>query len=75
MKVPLHSIIKLTPIAYGCEVDDIQIPIEAVNTHRGKPAVRFHCSQDPLLFVDDEANDCASAAFSLPSNCNFPLTL
>lgn len=74
--VPLHSIIKLTPIAYGCEVDDIKIPIEAVNTHRVKPAVRSYCYKDALLFVEkSNANDCASAAFSLPSNFNFPVTL
>lgn len=39
-KVPLHSIMKLTPVAYGCEVTEIKIPIEAVNTHRDKPPVR-----------------------------------
>lgn len=30
---------KLTPVAYGCDVTEITIPIEAVNTHRNKPAV------------------------------------
>ena len=40
LKVPLHSIIKLTPVAYGCEVEEIKIPIPAVNTHRDKPLVR-----------------------------------
>ncbi|KAI7694724.1 6-phosphofructo-2-kinase/fructose-2, 6-bisphosphatase [Sarcoptes scabiei] len=37
LKVPLHTIIKLTPVAYGCEVEEIKIPIPAVNTHRDKP--------------------------------------
>jgi len=37
LKVPLHSIIKLTPVAYGCEVEEIHVPIAAVNTHRDKP--------------------------------------
>ncbi|KAI1305859.1 6-phosphofructo-2-kinase/fructose-2,6-bisphosphatase 1 [Halotydeus destructor] len=37
MKFPLHSILKLTPVAYGCEVEEIVIPIHAVNTHREKP--------------------------------------
>jgi len=41
LKVPLHTIIKLTPVAYGCQVDEINIPIEAVNTHREKPLVRL----------------------------------
>jgi len=37
LRVPLHCIIKLTPLAYGCQVEEIKIPIEAVNTHRDKP--------------------------------------
>jgi len=34
---PLHSVIKLTPIAYGCELQLVHLPVEAVNTHRNKP--------------------------------------
>lgn len=37
--MPLHSVIKLTPVAYGCRVEYIKIPIEAVDTHRPKPPV------------------------------------
>ncbi|CAF3343109.1 unnamed protein product [Rotaria sp. Silwood1] len=36
-KVPLHTVIKLTPVAYGCLMECIPLPIEAVNTHRNKP--------------------------------------
>jgi 6-phosphofructo-2-kinase/fructose-2,6-biphosphatase 2 len=43
LKVPLHYILKLTPVAYGCEIEEIKIPIEAVNTHREKP---LNCSVD-----------------------------
>jgi hypothetical protein len=32
----------LTPVAYGCEIEEIKIPIGAVNTHREKPLVRLH---------------------------------
>lgn len=39
LEVPLHTIIKLTPVAYGCKVEHIQLPIEAVDTHRPKPEV------------------------------------
>ncbi|CAG9761166.1 unnamed protein product [Ceutorhynchus assimilis] len=39
LKVPLHTIIKLTPVAYGCRVEHIKLPIDAVDTHRGKPKV------------------------------------
>lgn len=37
--VPLHTIIKLTPVAYGCRVEHIKLPIPAVDTHRSKPKV------------------------------------
>lgn len=39
LEVPLHTIIKLNPVAYGCKVEHIQLPIEAVDTHRPKPEV------------------------------------
>lgn len=39
LKVPLHSIIKLTPQAYGCKVELFKIPIDCVDTHRFKPLV------------------------------------
>lgn len=39
LEVPLHTIIKLTPVAYGCKVEHISLPIEAVDTHRPKPEV------------------------------------
>lgn len=40
VEVPLHSLIKLTPVAYGCKYEVIQFPVKAVNTHRPKPKVR-----------------------------------
>lgn len=39
LNVPLHTIIKLTPVAYGCRVEHINLNIDAVNTHRPKPKV------------------------------------
>lgn len=39
LKVPLHTIIKLTPQAYGCKVEFFKIPIDCVDTHRNKPLV------------------------------------
>ncbi|KAL4226924.1 6-phosphofructo-2-kinase/fructose-2 [Mactra antiquata] len=38
LKVPLHTVIKLTPVAYGCRVEFESLNIPAVNTHREKPA-------------------------------------
>ena len=37
--VPLHTVLKLTPIAYGCRVEMLALPVEAVDTHRPKPQV------------------------------------
>ncbi|XP_053577174.1 6-phosphofructo-2-kinase/fructose-2,6-bisphosphatase 4 isoform X3 [Bombina bombina] len=34
---PLHTVLKLTPVAYGCKVETISLQVEAVNTHREKP--------------------------------------
>ncbi|KAL6436459.1 hypothetical protein ACFW04_004744 [Cataglyphis niger] len=39
LEVPLHTIMKLTPVAYGCKVENIRLPIEAVDTHRPKPKI------------------------------------
>uniref|UniRef100_A0A803W3Q9 6-phosphofructo-2-kinase/fructose-2,6-biphosphatase 3 n=1 Tax=Ficedula albicollis TaxID=59894 RepID=A0A803W3Q9_FICAL len=37
LKCPLHTVLKLTPVAYGCRVESISLNIEAVNTHRDRP--------------------------------------
>ncbi|XP_077495451.1 6-phosphofructo-2-kinase/fructose-2,6-biphosphatase isoform X3 [Amblyomma americanum] len=39
LRVPLHSIIKLTPMAYGCEMKKFSVPIAAVDTHRARPSI------------------------------------
>ena len=39
IKCPLHTVIKLVPVAYGCKYDYVVLPVEAVNTHRDKPQV------------------------------------
>lgn len=36
-KIPLHTLIKLTPKAYGCDEERYTLPIGAVDTHRPKP--------------------------------------
>uniref|UniRef100_A0A914WX09 6-phosphofructo-2-kinase domain-containing protein n=1 Tax=Plectus sambesii TaxID=2011161 RepID=A0A914WX09_9BILA len=38
VKVPLHSVLKLTPVAYGCNAETIPFNIDAADTHRDKPA-------------------------------------
>lgn len=40
LKCPLHTVLKLTPVAYGCKVESIHLNVDAVNTHRDRPEVR-----------------------------------
>ncbi|NWZ95288.1 F262 bisphosphatase, partial [Nesospiza acunhae] len=42
LRCPLHTIFKLTPVAYGCKVETITMDVEAVNTHREKPSLNSH---------------------------------
>ncbi|KAM6213106.1 6-phosphofructo-2-kinase/fructose-2,6-bisphosphatase 3 isoform 2-T2 [Sarcoramphus papa] len=37
LKCALHTVLKLTPVAYGCRVESISLNVEAVNTHRERP--------------------------------------
>lgn len=37
LRLPLHTVIKLTPIAYGCRMEEIPLNVLAVDTHREKP--------------------------------------
>ncbi|XP_075264405.1 6-phosphofructo-2-kinase/fructose-2,6-bisphosphatase-like isoform X2 [Convolutriloba macropyga] len=37
LRCPLHTVFKLTPIAYGCRVEMIKLDVPAVDTHRAKP--------------------------------------
>jgi len=39
VEVPLHTVIKLTPVAYGCDIEFIALNVPSVNTHRDKPEV------------------------------------
>ncbi|NXF96523.1 F262 bisphosphatase, partial [Eubucco bourcierii] len=51
LRCPLHTILKLTPVAYGCKVETITLNVEAVNTHRDKPSLnssKLATSQSPV---------------------------
>ena len=39
MEIPLHTVLKLEPRAYGCHVEQVKLPVECVTTHRPKPTV------------------------------------
>jgi len=42
IKVPLHTLIKITPVASGCQVEQIQFPVGGVDTHRPRPSSPTH---------------------------------
>uniref|UniRef100_A0A672H4R9 6-phosphofructo-2-kinase/fructose-2,6-bisphosphatase 2 n=1 Tax=Salarias fasciatus TaxID=181472 RepID=A0A672H4R9_SALFA len=48
MKCPLHTVLKLTPVAYGCKVEMFYLNVEAVNTHRDRPLGKFPKDSAPL---------------------------
>ena len=37
LEVPLHTVIKLSPVAYGCKMEKIEFDVPKVSTHRTKP--------------------------------------
>ena len=39
LEVPMHTLIKLEPRAYGCDKSVISLPVDCVSTHRPKPEV------------------------------------
>jgi len=50
IKVPLHTIMKLTPVAYGCKVEEVTLPVPCVDTYRKQPkAVTFQRSDSAAL--------------------------
>jgi len=46
IKIPLHTVIKLTPKAYGCDEERYALPIQAVDTHRPKPGAK---TESPMV--------------------------
>ncbi|WVN86442.1 uncharacterized protein L203_101606 [Cryptococcus depauperatus CBS 7841] len=38
INIPLHTLIKITPMAYGCHEERYPLPIAAVDTHRPRPS-------------------------------------
>ncbi|XP_062247561.1 6-phosphofructo-2-kinase/fructose-2,6-bisphosphatase 2-like isoform X1 [Platichthys flesus] len=50
LKCPLHTVLKLTPVAYGCKVDMFDLKVEAVNTHRDRPLSKAQTDAVPPAF-------------------------
>jgi len=38
VQVPLHTLIRVSPVASGCEVEFVPMGVDAVDTHRPKTA-------------------------------------
>ncbi|XP_061869393.1 6-phosphofructo-2-kinase/fructose-2,6-bisphosphatase 2 isoform X5 [Colius striatus] len=60
LRCPLHTILKLTPVAYGCKVETISLNVEAVNTHRDRPSLNSS-SQTPVRMRRNSFTPRASA--------------
>ncbi|KAF1390233.1 hypothetical protein PFLUV_G00055950 [Perca fluviatilis] len=80
LKCPLHTVLKLTPVAYGCKVDMFDLKVEAVNTHRDRPltgrdATKVSTGFEPgtLRFMNKVSTDAVPPAF-LRRNSFTPLS-
>jgi len=69
IKIPLHTVIKLTPKAYGCDEERFKVPISAVDTHRAKPSAGAGLIASP---VDAPLNTSARKYFDDHVGANRP---
>jgi len=65
INVPLHTLLKITPVAYGCEVEHIKFPVDAVDTHRPRPSSPTHKRLRISSETAFELSDRTAAALSL----------
>uniref|UniRef100_A0A8C4QXW8 6-phosphofructo-2-kinase domain-containing protein n=1 Tax=Eptatretus burgeri TaxID=7764 RepID=A0A8C4QXW8_EPTBU len=49
LKFPLHTVLKLTPIAYGCRMESIYLDVPAANTHKARSLQRSRNSKPSPL--------------------------
>ncbi|NWQ81608.1 F262 bisphosphatase, partial [Columbina picui] len=64
LRCPLHTMLKLTPVAYGCKVETITLDVEAVDTHRDKPSLNSsnpRAGQSPVRMRRNSFTPRASA--------------
>lgn len=69
IKVPLHTVIQLTPTAYGCDEKQYALPIDAVDTHRERPPMqrpRSLSSSISDLRLEEEDDPAMKAATRRP---------
>uniref|UniRef100_A0A8D8MWD1 6-phosphofructo-2-kinase/fructose-2,6-bisphosphatase 2 n=1 Tax=Culex pipiens TaxID=7175 RepID=A0A8D8MWD1_CULPI len=70
LKVPLHTVIKLTPVAYGCKVEHIKLPIDAVDTHRAKPEMSDDSFGSATASPERETSGTGTAAGDQNGSCS-----
>ncbi|KAG0071148.1 Fructose-2,6-bisphosphatase [Linnemannia elongata] len=70
LKIPLHTVIQLTPGAYTCEERRFKVDIEAVDTHRPKPKAGSPAVTKAAAPADPEVQALATA----PEPTGRPLT-
>lgn len=60
IQIPLHTLIKITPMAYGCHEERYPLPIDAVDTHRPRPAKKTGVPPSAGGAADDRRWSAAS---------------
>ncbi|KAL5106036.1 6-phosphofructo-2-kinase/fructose-26-bisphosphatase 2 [Taenia crassiceps] len=58
LRVPLHTVFKLTSSAYRCIVETMKLDIEAVDTHRSKPVSQYELKRDDLTSLHCHIDNC-----------------
>ena len=49
IRAPLHTVMKLTPVAYGCKVEEFVIPVPCVDTYREPPIAHVKTKKTDIL--------------------------
>ncbi|OAQ27019.1 6PF2K-domain-containing protein [Linnemannia elongata AG-77] len=77
IKIPLHTVIQLTPSAYTCEEKRFKVDIEAVDTHRPKPkagAPKSATDANPETPVDAASDAVKQPAADGEKDCGATIT-
>uniref|UniRef100_A0A8C5EBW1 6-phosphofructo-2-kinase/fructose-2,6-bisphosphatase 4-like n=1 Tax=Gouania willdenowi TaxID=441366 RepID=A0A8C5EBW1_GOUWI len=71
LKCPLHTVLKLTPVAYGCKVESISLNVDAVDTHRERPEVGGN-THTRISGSENGWMDLSISSHVSTANCQFP---
>jgi len=78
LKCPLHTVMKLTPTAYGCKIEKFPLEVEAVDTHRPKPTkespLKLASSRKKLQksLTVDRTSDTSARGLAYSHKFSFP---